>query len=557
MPLNFDSNDTDFLAYVKIVFSGETVRWGREERTLDDGTPVEAKLVSMTRLRRSTGSLLDPRVEYPSVSLQIDNKPEQDGTRVQDLVELYEFANAAATIHVGQGVAAASFEELFTGFVKFPGGVSFNDEFLTIFLSDARAKDALYLPTVRYTTGTFPNMETGKINYYRPIPIGDWRSTAEGGLSVPCVQIDSTVGAGGQFEIAGIPLKQLEDVKKNGVSAAYSAVDVDNKRFTLDVGYAPGTDVITAHILGATDDNTVSGTAAEMAPDIFEYVYEHHLSVASANINDTALSDWLANLDASRDKMRRWIGGAAQIHSDDLIAQLMTEGFADLGIEAGKYYPRYRIVSTGASLPQVMEEDIKQAGDNQGRIFEVETEPEDIYANKVVADYQYDPVSALFKAESTQSDAAAIAAKGQTVQRNMEFHWLYQLTGAGDRTAREIYVFSGNPELVRMEVGPMGTVLEPSEQLRIVYNKFTADGTGLGVPFQVRDHEADFLQMIAVILAWNILRLGTGTWTEDAAVTWNTATVAQRREKGFWTDDLGYADDTVPLDAASQIYRFL
>ena len=557
MPLNFDSNDTDFLAYVKIVLSGETVRWGREERTLDDGTAVEKKLVSMTRLRRSTGSLLDPRIEYPSVSLQIDNKPEQDGTRVQDLVEQYEFANAASTIHVGQAKAAASFEELFTGYVKFPGGVPFNDEFLTLFLTDARAKDALYLPTAQYKSATFPNMETGKINYYRPLPIGDWRSTAEGGLSVPCVQIDSAVGAGGQFEIAGIPLKQLEDVKKNGVSAAYSAVDVDNKRFTLDVGYTPGIDVITAHVLGATADNTVSGTAVEMAPDIFEYLLEHQMSVLSADINDTALSDWLANLDASRDKMRRWIGGAAPTHSDDLIAQLMSEGFADLGIEAGKYYPRYRIVSPGASLPQVNEEDIKQAGDNQGRIFEVLPEPEDIYANKVVADFQYDPVSALFKDSDTQSDATAIAAKSQTVQRNMEFQWLYQATGAADRVAREVYVFSGSPELVNMEVGAMGTVREPSEQLRIVYNKYPADSSGLGVPFQVRDHEVDFLQMGAVLLAWNIERLGANKWTEDAVNTWLLATLAQRREKLFWCDDNGYPDTTVPPDEASRAYRWI
>ena len=494
MPLNFDSNVSDFLAYVKIVLSGETVRWGREERTLDDDTAIEGKLVSMTRLRRSTGSLLDPRVEeYPSVSLQIDNKPEQDSSRVQDLLDQYEFANAPATIHVGQGVAASSFEELFTGFVKFPGGVTFNDEFLTLFLSDARAKDAIYLPTELYTTTTFPNMETGKINYYRPVVLGDWRSTAEGELAVPCVQIDSSVGTGGQFEIAGHPLKELEDVKKNGVSVAYSAVDADNQRFTLDVTYTPGTDVISAHVVGATDDNTVSGTAVEMALDIFEYLLEYQMSVVSTDINDTALSDWLADLDTSRDKMRRWIGGAAQIHSDEVLAQLLSEGFADLGIEAGQYYPRYRIVTAGVSLPQVMEEDIRLAGDNQGRIFEVETAPEDIYANKVSANFRYDPLMALLGANETQSNAAAIASKGQTVQRNMDFYWLYQATGVADRVARELYVFSGDPEFVRMEVGPMGVVLEPSEQLRIVYNKYAADTSGVGVPFQVRDHEADLV----------------------------------------------------------------
>ena len=557
MPLDFDRNDSNFLAYFKITLSGETLYWGNRYATLDDGTAIDGLLVNMNRLNRSTGSLLDPRIELPSMAGVFDNRPAQDGTRAQDLVDTYEWANAPCELWVGQGVAVASFEQLFKGFVKFPGGISWRDETLTVHMTDAREKDGRYLPASTYTLAVYPNMEVTKVNRIRPIVIGDWQTSVAGGQGLPATQVDRTVATGGRFDVSAYCMKSIQTVTKNGYTAAYSNVQLtaSGTTFDLDESYTAGTDEIVVYGVGATDDNTSSGAAVELAHDIFEWVLEYPMGVASADIDDTALSVWGANLSTSRDKMRRYIN--AEIHSDELLAQLLSEGFADLGIEDGLYYPRYRIVSLGGSLPQLMEEDLSIAGENAGREFEGQAAPDEIYTNEVVASYQYNPITLAFDGREEQEDTAQIAAKGQRVRRSMTLNWLYLSTGVGDRVARELYVFANSPELIELHVGAAGVVLEPSEQFRVVYNKWTADSAGYGVPFQVRDIQTDVLQMMAIILAWNILSLGTGTWTADSALTWNTDTVANRRTKGYWTDGSGYADDASPYDTASQVYRFL
>ncbi len=138
----------------------------------------------------------------------------------------------------------------------------------------------------------------------------------------------------------------------------------------------------------------------------------------------------------------------------------------------------------------------------------------------------------------------------------MYFKFMYTADGVSFRVSRELYAFAADPEVIRLEATAQAVVLQPSEQFRLVYNKYEADDDGAGVPFLIRQIDTDAFSMMAIISAWNVLRLGTGTWTEGAAITWLTATARQRREKGFWGDADGYPDTTVPPDSASRRYRW-
>ena len=554
MSLDFQSNVTDFLTYVLFTVDGTEYRWGTRYEELDDDTIIEGGLVGLSRLSTSAGEITDPRVLFPSLTVFIDNRPEEDSTRAQDLLDEFEWANAPAQLFIGQGKASATYQTIFTGFIAFPGGVSWTDAAVSFLLTDDRAKDSRFLPTESYTPDDYPDMDVNFINAGRPVLIGDFRSTAEGAVAVRAIQIDDTVGTGGKFEISMYAVKELEDVLLNDTPVAFSSVDLDAASFVLDVSFNPLTDVVTVYALGATDDNTSAGDAVELPPEVFSWILQYPMEVDAGDISATAIADWLANMDTTKDKMRRRISDDE--HSDDILSSILSEGFADLGMEDGDYYPRYRILALSDSSPQLMEEDIAPDVDND-RLFTGVQDPSDIYCNEVVAYFQLNPSTGIREQRQEQADETAVAAKGQRVRRTLYFDFLYGEDGVFDRIARELMVFSGDPELVEMTSTEVGVTLRSTGQLRLVYNKYLADDDGVGVPFQVRDIDIDAFNLAATMTLWNILRLGSGTWTEESIITWITSTTAQQREKGYWADADGFADTTIPPDPASQRYRWI
>lgn len=80
---------------------------------------------------------------------------------------------------------------------------------------------------------------------------------------------------------------------------------------------------------------------------------------------------------------RRWIG--AEVSSDDLIRDLLLEGFADITIEDGKYKPVYRIVNAASGSDAYLSAHIRERGDTT-KDFTVQRDPERIFANEVVGD---------------------------------------------------------------------------------------------------------------------------------------------------------------------------
>ena len=549
----FDPHSTSRRYYLAIHLDGLDLYVGQEAFALSDGTTVAGLVAALSPLSRSAGSLEDPRLELPSMQVSLNNRPDQTGERVQDLLDQYEWANRQVDLWVGHDTDPADYELIWAGRVKFPADATFDDDQVTIRLVDARAADARYLPVRLFDADSYPNAEASALTLPIPLVYGDWTSTAGSGLTLPAYQIDATEGTGGRWKIADHALAQLEAVYRNGASVAFTA-DLDDGEFVLNVAYTPGTDTVTVHCQGATDDATSGGQLLATAPDVFRDLIVLHLGVDPSAVDDAALIEWGGRL-SSADRVRRWIGGQ-QVSSDELIAQLLRDTFADLTVAGGAYSPRYRGVVPSASVTAITEGDLLTDGQGPRRVFSVARNPDTVYANEVAASYEWDPVAGRYTGRYIAEDLVAIATKGIRVRRTLEMPWRYLAQGARDRADTEAYAFSGDLELVSLAVGPIAMATEPADQIEVVYSKYD-QGDGTGVRFQVRQIESDPSTWSVSVVAWNLWRLTTGTWTEDDTVTWLTATPAQRTQKGFWSDGNGYADSSASPDAASQRYRWL
>ena len=535
-----------------IELDGLTLYLSDKYFVLDDGTSYDGLVKSLSPLSRSAGALQDPRVILPSMTITVDNKEDpQSGDRFQDYLTDNEWANVPITLRIGSSLAAADWTSIIVGRAKFPGGVSSDNLTVTVRVNDARAKDGRNLPASIFTTATYANMEAKSVGLPIPLVYGDWYTTAGNGETVPCYQIDSTVGTGGRFKVSSRELKSIEAVYKNGSSVSFTA-DLNNGNFTLNVAYTPASDTITCNCRGCTDDLTSAGTLLQSGPDVLNDLLKNVLGVSAANINSTAFSTWEGNLGAS-DYVRRWIGGDI-VHSDTLIAELLNECFADMRIEAGKYYPTYRVVSPSTS-DTLRDADLLVQGGPTIKQFSVHESPEEVYCNEVLADYSYNPVNDTFNERYLVEDAAAVVRVSQRIRRSMTFNWLYIPAGAQDRAAREVYVFSSNVRMIEIGVDASALTYGPASQFRLVYDRFI-ETASLANPFQVRDIQVDAQALRVTISAWDMLTLFTGTWTEDDTVTWLTATAEQRSTKGFWSDASGYADTSGSPDSASQRYRW-
>ncbi len=539
MAFDDTSSIQDWRQLVEIELTGKTIRYARDAVTFDDGTVYEARLLSMSAMTLSAGQILDPRVTMPSLTLTLDNSD----SAISDLFDDYEFANRRTTVKIGQGTASADYTTVFVGTVLFPSGMEVDETRVTIDLDDEHMKDERVLPVNKFFASTYPNIEEKSKNLPIPFVYGDWRTTAAGGETVPCYCVNTSTRT---FKIADHAIKQIEAVYKNGVAATVTSTDLTNAEFTISDSYDQLTDVITANIQGATDDATSSGNLLESLPTIVDDILTTHLSVPTANIDATAFAAWTANVGTV--KARRHI--SSEVSSNSLITDALIEGFADLIVEDGKYAPKFRIASL-TNLDQYRDYDMMARQDGVKQ-FKVSRDPERITLNQIVADYNYDPVNLRYKGRYDEEDAAAIALVGSRRRRRMQYKFIYQDADAETRAERELYAFAAELEMVTVGIGPRSLTKKPTDQFRLVYNKYTDADTGFGVPFQVRDIQIDFNQMRAVIRAWNILTLSAGRWTEDTAPTWLSSDLVQREEHGFWTDNNGYADPSASPDETSK-----
>lgn len=538
MALNTTALANTWRKLVEFTLDSATIRYSDTDIALSNNTLYSGRVINISELRRSIGRLLDPKLQQPQMRVDLDNEDDS----VRTTLDKYEFANRPVTIKLGQGNNASDYDDIFTGIVKFPGGIEWNDKSASIRISDLVESQSRVLPVNKFFTSTYSNVEAKSQNLPIPLVYGDWKTTAGNGETVPCYCDNTTTGTGGHFTIADHVIDSIEAVYKDGSSVAYTA-DLANGGFTLNVSYDPLINTITANCTGAEDSG---GTLIQTLPDILEDILTTYLGASAGQIDSTAFSDWEGNLSAS-DYGRRVI--STELSSNTLISELLVDGFADLTVEGGKYTPVYRIVEISSGLTTYRENDILNKTDSS-KEFRVVRDEEKVYANQIVAEYAFDPVNVKFSDRYDTQDTGAINTVNQRRRRRLQLQWLYIQTGAEDRADRELFVFSTEVETVFVTLQGGAVTLAPSDQFRLIYSKFGTDGTG--TPFQVREILVNPLKMTARIKAWNMLNLSSGRWTADSATTWLLSTATERNDQGHWTDASGYADPTGTPDEASK-----
>lgn len=526
----------------RVTFSGDavTVRYADTDLAMSNGNFFAGRVLGISELRRSVGRLLDPKIQYPQMRVQLDNRNDD----VRETFDQYNLENRTVTIDIGQGTTEADYDELFTGVTKLSGG-DWTDDYFNVRISDLVEADARVLPPNKFFPSTYSNVEVK--SKFLPIPIvyGDWRTTAGDGETVPCYCIDTTIK---KFKIADHALKEIEVVYLNGNDITSDCtLDASNGEFTiLSTTYDPDTDTVTANVQGATDDGTPSGNLLKTLPEILDDILQKWLEVSASKIDSTALTTWANNL-SSDDEGRRVI--KTELSSNSIISDLLVDGFADLTIISGKYTPVYRIVSVDSDIDTYREDDIESNGGS--REFRVVRDEEQVYANQIVADYRITPTNGDFTQRYDAEDSAAIASANIRKRRRITLNWVYKDAGAQARADRELYVFSSPIETVFLTLKTRAITKAPTNQFRLIYSKYEL-AANIGTPFQIREISTDPLKLTARIKAWSMLQLSPGRWTPNGAPTWLLSTAWQRETNGHWTDTNGYADPTGTPDEASK-----
>lgn len=533
MAFNATGGGSGFFHYlVDISLASTTLRYADEDLSIKLGTLTGAfyggRLPRSGTIVRDLGTFLEAREQVNSFAINLDNRDQALSTLFWNAT----FANKPVHVWLGEGDSISDYSQIFVGNIEFPGGVEFDDQIVTVSIVDKRLRDRRILPlsTEKYTTQRYPNVEARYKTEPIPIVYGDWSSAAASGVSLPCACVNTLTQ---QFKVAGHGLKSIDRYLKNAAvlgPANIKNVSLSAATFELSaVAYDATSDVISVNCQG---QYTANGSLIESPSYTLRHVLTAYQGLTGADLNGTAFNTLEGH--TATFKLRRFIDTESQ--SDTLIQEMLNECQVDLRFVDGKYSPKYRFLDSGEQRMNVFAEDIVLADDRQEvGDFAVRFDPDRMYVNKIPAKYQYDPIDAKYLSATTQSSTLAILRDGGTVERAMDFNWMYDKTQVESRVARELFLFSKQPAHIEARFAKRVLMEDLADQLDITYSVFS------GATFQIRRIETDLGQMTARVSAYNIFTDVWGVFCTAGATTWESATDDQRRDQGFWCNASGLA----------------
>ena len=179
--------------------STSTLRYADVDLALSDGTLYEGRIASFSPLRQDLGRLLEPQFILPEMSVELRNEDDA----ISDLLALNaNFVGLTCTLKMGQGTTSTDYESRFVGEVRYPDGVTESEETVTFVFTDALEADNAIMPANKIFPADYPRAETR--SKFLPIPevLGDFRSTAGGGETVPGYCVDSAANEVGTDYVA-------------------------------------------------------------------------------------------------------------------------------------------------------------------------------------------------------------------------------------------------------------------------------------------------------------------------------------------------------------------
>lgn len=503
---------------IKIELTGLTLYFADENLSMSDGNFYEGRL-RLTGLTRSFSSYSEPKQRQSTMTVRLRD---EDAT-IRGYLEDYHWGNKAVTIYVGKGRDLSDYTVEFQGQTKFPGGVSFDYSQVEIQVRDARNKDWTMLPENKFWTSDYPNLEEGLSALPIPYVWGDWSDTP-----VPCYCIDTTTN---KFKIADHSIESIVQVYKNGATISHADEDLSNAEFTI-TSYTPEDDTVTATITGRDE----GGSLLENAIDILEDIQVNMVGIAAGDLDSSSYNELRAALS---DMVLRY-HLKKELSSNTIIEELMLEVYADLFLKGDTYYVTDRIPSS--SYDYLFDE-----SNTREYSFQVQHDPENLYANRIKVEYKYDPVEERYlknvQADNTEEQTAA----GKIMPITSYLDWLYTDADGTTFSQHRRLLYSQEIRVIEFDGLQEAIIIGLGDRVGLTLFGFDER------PLLVRKITKNFEKKSAKIEGYDVLSwTNVGHWTADTAPDYSTATDAEKTVSGYWCDASGLADPGNPDSDISQ-----
>ena len=505
----------------------------------DAGRFYEGRLSKGARLVRTLGTAVEARETVDTFTVALDNSDSRLSTLIRDCT----FGNRAVRVFVGEGKTKSNYSMIFKGFIAHPNGVSWDDKQAQLTLVDQRVRYRKILPHPNsvYDYVTYPNMIPNMRGAVIPIVYGDWSANVGLGVSVPAVCIDKRDGYR-TYKICSHPIYNISRYLQNAVeidiSGHVSDVDLDAATFSLadmNGDLNATNDIISVNCKGVK--NTGGSDCLSTPAEVLKHILITHLGLSTDDMNMTAFNTF--DSDVGSMVVRRVID--SQEGSDTIISALINECNCDLRIEGGKFSPKYRQLDDASLRQSWTDVDLVLADEkNESFEFHVERDPDRFFSNQINGRYEYNPIDARFESKHVDTDLVSIARYNATVQRTMDFMWLYRTADVETRTERELVNFAVEPISIETVVTRRALLKNLADQINLEHDIFRSD------PLQIRSLDLDLSDFTTRVRAVKMFSDTWGYWMPDTAPDYASATEAEKRASGFWTDDNGLADPSDP-----------
>ena len=515
MALDTTAQVLDLHVLVKVSLTGATKYYAERHVAMDDGNWYDGR-AQIPSLRTAFQSLTEPHQQPSQVTLILENQDEG----LDSDFSTYLWGNRDVEIRVGEGTALADYSLVFAGYVQFPAGITRTDDTISLTLIDARVRDLKTLPTATYDTTTFPNCDPPDVGRGVLLAYGDFVTASP--QTLRAAAIDTTLNL---FEVAGHTVGGISQVYRNGTAVAHSLVSTAPRgRFTLTT-FTGSSDTVSARVIGKTGTglNLAATTTLEHPMDILYDLLVDPLGVAATRI-DTGSFTTLKNAMPTL-KVRRVLDSS--VYSDSLIAELANNVGFDVYVDGGSYAVKLRepVADTTLTL---------NSSDLVPQTFTVQDDPDRLFANRIVAKYNYDPANTRYNAIYTLDGTTSQTDYRLISERTLALPWHFQATEAQARAQRELLLFQNPIQVVSAAFKHRALLKKLTDVVNLDWSIYT------DASLQVRGVEYDWHTARVRFDLWDVLSfLPLGRWTLDSAPAYYVATADQQRLQGFWTDDNG------------------